>query len=70
MEKSTTRKISKVMFANCGHYNHRRLEDSARLNFISAGQGQDEGVKEFYFSNQIRNLIEKDIISVAVVGRR
>ncbi|HRO86105.1 MAG TPA: hypothetical protein PK110_14875 [Niabella sp.] len=63
-EKFTKRKIPTVMFANCGHGQTRRLDDSAALNFISAGQGQDDGVRPFYFSNQIRNLIIGDILAI------
>ncbi len=60
----TNRMIPKVMFANCGHENTRRLEDMVRLNFISAGHGNMEGVRPYYFSNQIRNLKINDIIAV------
>ena len=63
-EKFTNRRIPKVMFVNCGHHNTRRLKDCARLNFVSAGQGKDEGVRGFYFSNQIRNLIKGDVIAI------
>jgi hypothetical protein len=63
-EKFTDRKTPKVMFANCGHGSHRRLEDSAKFNFLSAGQGKFEKQDPFYFSNQIRNLIIGDILAV------
>src|SRR5436190_9682228 len=63
-EKFTSRKIPKVMFVNCGHANTRRIEVCARLNFVSAGQGKEDGVRPFFFSNQIRNLIKCDIIAV------
>lgn len=64
IEKFTTRQIPNVMFANCGHENTRKIEDCARLNFISAGQGRTDGVEPYYFSNQIRNLIIGDIFCV------
>lgn len=52
------------MFANCGDGHTRKLEDCAKLNFISAGQGKEDGRKEYHFSNQIRNLILGDILCV------
>ena len=63
-ERFTKRTTQKVMFANCGHGSIRRLEDCARLGFISAGHGKVDGVRPFFFSNQIRNLILNDIIAV------
>lgn len=60
----TNRQTPEVMFANCGHGNTRLLKDCATLNFISAGQGDLNGVREYYFSNQIRNLIIGDVIAV------
>src|SRR4051812_31219330 len=63
-EKFTKRQTPKVMFANCGHGSTRRIEDCAKLNFISAGQGQVRGAKPYHFSNQIRNLIKGDVIAV------
>lgn len=63
-EKFTDRQIPQVMFANCGHGSHRQLKDSAKFNFISAGQGKFEGRDQFYFSNQIRNLIVGDILAI------
>lgn len=63
-EKFTRRTVPNVMFANCGHENTRLLQDCARLNFISAGQGRVDGAAPFYFSNQIRNLIIGDILCV------
>jgi len=62
--KSTTRTNPKVMFANCGHGEHRKLEDCAKLNFISAGQGNKSGKAPDFFGRQIRNLIVGDIIAV------
>ena len=62
--KDKLRTIPTVMHANCGHYNHRLLEDCARLNFISAGQGDKEGRKPDKFGRQIRNLIIGDILAV------
>ena len=62
--KDKLRTIPTVMHANCGHYNHRLLEDCARLNFISAGQGDEEGRKPDTFGRQIRNLIVGDILAV------
>jgi len=52
------------MHANCGHGNNRKLEDCARLNFISAGQGDGRGKKPDTFGRQIRNLIIGDILAV------
>lgn len=52
------------MFANCGHFAHRQFEDSARLGYISAGRGRTDGVRPYFFSNQIRNLIVGDILCV------
>jgi HNH endonuclease len=60
----TSRQIPQVMFANYGHENTRLLQDCVRLGFISAGQGKADGVKPYYFSNQIRNLIIGDILAV------
>lgn len=60
----TKRNKPQIMFANCGHKDTRRLEDNAKLGFISAGQGREEEQEEFYFSNQIRNLIIGDILCV------
>jgi hypothetical protein len=62
--KFTTRTVPKVMFANCGHHNTRLLQDCARLGYISAGQGRNNNVEPYYFSNQIRNLIIGDILCV------
>lgn len=62
--KFTNRKTPQVMFANCGHFPHRRFEDSARLNYISAGRGKSDGVRPYFFSNQIRKLILNDILCV------
>lgn len=62
--KFTTRTNPNVMFANCGHEDTRRLQDCVRLGFISAGQGRADGVEQYYFSNQIRNLIIGDILCV------
>jgi HNH endonuclease len=62
--KYTTRTIPRVMHANCGHGNHRKLEDCVRLNFISAGQGDEEDRKPDVFGRQIRNLIVGDILAV------
>ena len=63
-EKFTKRKDPTVMFANCGHGIHRRIEDSIRFNFLSAGQGKQEKQKPYFFSNQIRNLIKGDILAI------
>ena len=62
--KFISRQTPQVMFANCGHENTRLLQDCVRLSFISAGQGKAAGVKAYYFSNQIRNLIIGDILAV------
>jgi len=62
--KNTSRTTPKVMFANCGHEKHRKLEDSAKFNFISAGQGKKSGKPPDFFGRQIRNLIVGDIIAV------
>jgi hypothetical protein len=48
-EKFTKRTAPKVMFVNSGHGDTRRLEDCARLNFISAGQGELDGVRPYFF---------------------
>jgi hypothetical protein len=62
--KFTARTIPTVMHANCGHGKHRKLDDCARLNFISAGQGEDRKRKPDTFGRQIRNLIVGDILAV------
>ncbi len=53
-----------IFFANCGHGETRKLQDCAKLGFISAGQGREDGRVPDYFGKQIRTLIIGDIVVV------
>lgn len=61
--------MPKLYFANCGNGPHRKWQDCLTLGFISAGQGDEEGSKPGYFSNQLKKLRIGDILAVYFTGK-
>ncbi len=61
--------MAKIYFANCGDGPHRKWQDCLTLGFISAGQGDEEGSKPGYFSNQLKKLRVGDILAVYFTGK-